>query len=83
MYMSEVKTGMTSCEDKEPTIVKESAGTALVEGNNLIGNLRLTLVEGNNLIGNLSLAIVEGNNLIGNICFSLSVFIKPKILKYK
>ena len=37
MYMSEVKTGMTSCEDKEPTIVKESAGTALVEGNNLIG----------------------------------------------
>ena len=39
MYMSEVKTGMTSCEDKEPTIVKESAGTALVEGNNLIGNL--------------------------------------------
>jgi hypothetical protein len=31
MYMSEVKTGMTSCEDKEPTIVKESAGTALVE----------------------------------------------------
>jgi hypothetical protein len=50
--MSEVKTGMTSCEDKEPTIVKESAGTALVEGNNLIGSLKLALVEGNNLIGN-------------------------------
>lgn len=37
MYMNEVKTGMTSHEDIEPVIVKESAGTALVEGNNLIG----------------------------------------------
>ena len=35
--MNEVKTGMTTTEEKEPTVVKESASTALVDGNNLIG----------------------------------------------
>ncbi|XP_063421217.1 uncharacterized oxidoreductase YjmC-like isoform X2 [Mytilus trossulus] len=37
MYLNEIKSGTASKENKEPDIVKESAGTALVEGNNLIG----------------------------------------------
>ena len=36
-YMNEVKSGMTSKEDIEPTIVKETEATALVDGNNVIG----------------------------------------------
>lgn len=39
MYMSEIKSGTASKEDKEPVIVKQSAGTALVEGNNQIGKV--------------------------------------------
>lgn len=35
--MNEVKSGMTSKEDIEPTIVKETEATALVDGNNVIG----------------------------------------------
>ncbi|PVD29463.1 hypothetical protein C0Q70_08714 [Pomacea canaliculata] len=36
MYVRDIQTGMTA-HDKEPTIVKETAATALVEGNNVLG----------------------------------------------
>ncbi|CAG2213783.1 unnamed protein product [Mytilus edulis] len=36
-YMNEIKSGMTSTEDLEPSVLKETSATALVDGNNLIG----------------------------------------------
>ncbi|XP_033117466.1 uncharacterized oxidoreductase YjmC-like isoform X2 [Anneissia japonica] len=36
MYVTDIKTGMTVC-DKSPEILKETAATAWVEGNNLLG----------------------------------------------
>ncbi|CAG2186638.1 Malate dehydrogenase [Mytilus edulis] len=36
-YMDEIRSGVVSVEDKEPTVIKESIGTALVDGNSLIG----------------------------------------------
>lgn len=41
--MNEVKSGMTSKEDVEPTIVKETEATALVEGNNVIGMIYVAI----------------------------------------
>lgn len=38
MYVRDIQTGMTA-HDKEPTIVKETAATALVEGNNVLGEI--------------------------------------------
>ena len=35
--MNEIKSGMTSTEDLEPSVLKETSATALVDGNNLIG----------------------------------------------
>ncbi|XP_071180697.1 uncharacterized oxidoreductase YjmC-like [Mytilus edulis] len=35
--MDEIRSGVVSVEDKEPTVIKESIGTALVDGNSLIG----------------------------------------------
>ncbi|XP_060073877.1 uncharacterized oxidoreductase YjmC-like [Ylistrum balloti] len=38
MYVNEVKAGMTSTgQDNEPTVVKETIATALVDGNNVLG----------------------------------------------
>ena len=38
MYMTDVKTGTTSSgQGVEPTVVKETVATALVDGNNLLG----------------------------------------------
>lgn len=37
MYVNEVKQGMTTSGDIEPEIVKETAGTALVDGKNVLG----------------------------------------------
>ena len=40
MYINEVKSGMTSTgQGVEPTVVKETVATALVDGNNLLGKL--------------------------------------------
>lgn len=36
-YMDEIRSGAVSVEDKEPTVIKESIGTALVDGHSLIG----------------------------------------------
>ena len=36
MYVRDIQTGMTA-HNKEPTIVNETAATALVEGNNVLG----------------------------------------------
>ncbi|KAK6188463.1 hypothetical protein SNE40_004632 [Patella caerulea] len=36
MYVKDIETG-TTCNDKEPSIVKESVATALVDGNNTLG----------------------------------------------
>lgn len=36
MYVRDVKEGTTNSKD-EPVIIKESAATALVDGNNLLG----------------------------------------------
>ncbi|XP_076109012.1 putative oxidoreductase YjmC [Mytilus galloprovincialis] len=38
-YMDEIRSGVVSVEDKEPTVIKESIGTALVDGNSLIGDI--------------------------------------------
>ncbi|KAJ8311306.1 hypothetical protein KUTeg_011142 [Tegillarca granosa] len=37
MYISEIKEGMTTSGDNEPTILKETVATALVDGNNVLG----------------------------------------------
>lgn len=37
MYVSEIKTGVTVSGDKQPTILKETVATALVDGNSLLG----------------------------------------------
>ena len=36
MYVKDIKSG-TTVSDKEPVILKELAGTAWVDGNNLLG----------------------------------------------
>lgn len=41
--MDEIRSGAVSVEDKEPTVIKESIGTALVDGHNLIGKFLICL----------------------------------------
>lgn len=55
MYLNEIKSGTASKENKEPDIVKESAGTALVEGNNLIGKTWIRQLNYNYVINCVTL----------------------------
>lgn len=44
MYVRDIKAGTTN-RNGEPSVIKESGATALVDGNNLLGDYLLTYIN--------------------------------------
>lgn len=84
--MDEIRSGVVSVEDKEPTVIKESIGTALVDGNSLIGKLfKIVLTVMNQLLqGNYMLSsLVTFFNSSSGYTFVLECVLRPLVFLLK